>query len=81
MAIVAGKSLADVPRPDVVVVPGALDVRPVIKDERVVHDGKIITGAGVSAGIDMALRLVQIVAGDVVAQTVQLAIEYDPAPP
>jgi transcriptional regulator GlxA family with amidase domain len=138
MAIVASASLMDLPRPDVVLVPGALDVRPVLKDERVlawlraahettqwttsvctgalilgaaglltgtratthwlmldrlrafgaepvaervVQDGKIITGAGVSAGIDMALRLVQIVAGDAAAQVVQLAIEYDPAPP
>ena len=138
MAIVAGKSLGELPRPDVVLVPGALDVRPVMKDERVlawlrtahettqwttsvctgalilgaaglltgkratthwlmldrlrafgaepvaervVQDGKIVTGAGVSAGIDMALRLVQIVAGDAAAQVVQLAIEYDPAPP
>jgi transcriptional regulator GlxA family with amidase domain len=138
MAIVAEKPLADVPRPDIVLVPGALDVRPVMKDdrvlawlraahettqwttsvctgalilgaagllsgkratthwlmldrlrafgaepvaERVVVDGKLVTGAGVSAGIDMALRLVQLVAGDGAAQTVQLAIEYDPAPP
>jgi transcriptional regulator GlxA family with amidase domain len=49
--------------------------------ERVVQDGKILTGAGVSAGIDMALRLVQLVAGDAVAQAAQLAVEYDPAPP
>ena len=138
MAIVAGKSLGELPHPDIVLVPGALDVRPVMKDarvlawlraahetsrwttsvctgalilgaagvltgkratthwlmldrlralgaepvaERVVQDGKIVTGAGVSAGIDMALRLVQIIAGDAAAQTVQLAIEYDPAPP
>ena len=138
MAIVAGNSLSELPRPDVVLVPGALDVRPVMKDERVlawlraahettqwttsvctgalilgaaglltgkratthwlmldrlrafgaepvaervVQDGKIISAAGVSAGIDMALRLVQIVAGDAAAQVVQLAIEYDPAPP
>jgi transcriptional regulator GlxA family with amidase domain len=138
MAIVAEQSLSDLPRPEIVLVPGAMDVRPVMKDarvlgwlrtahetsrwttsvctgalilgaaglltgkratthwmmldnlkafgaepvaERIVEDGRIITGAGVSAGIDMALRLVQIVAGDVVAQTVQLAIEYDPAPP
>lgn len=138
MAIVAEKALGDLPHPDVVLVPGALDVRPVMEDERVlawlrsahetsqwttsvctgalilgaaglltgkratthwmvldrlralgaepvaervVQDGKVITGAGVSAGIDMALRLVQIVAGDAAAQTVQLAIEYDPQPP
>jgi transcriptional regulator GlxA family with amidase domain len=49
--------------------------------ERVVRDGKIVTAAGVSAGIDMALRLVQWVAGDKAAQAIQLGIEYDPAPP
>ncbi|MEU3712074.1 DJ-1/PfpI family protein [Streptomyces catenulae] len=49
--------------------------------ERVVVDGKIVTGAGVSAGLDMALTLLGKVAGDEFAQTVQLAIEYDPQPP
>jgi putative intracellular protease/amidase len=49
--------------------------------ERVVIDGKIVTGAGVSAGIDMALTLVALVAGDEVAQTIQLGLEYDPQPP
>jgi len=49
--------------------------------DRVVEHGKIITAAGVSAGIDMALRLVQRIHGDVAAQAVQLAIEYDPQPP
>jgi transcriptional regulator GlxA family with amidase domain len=49
--------------------------------ERVVEDGKILTAAGVSSGIDMALRLVTREAGDEVAQSVQLAIEYDPQPP
>jgi transcriptional regulator GlxA family with amidase domain len=49
--------------------------------ERVVEQGKIITAAGVSAGIDMALRLLQRTAGDDAAQAIQLAIEYDPAPP
>jgi transcriptional regulator GlxA family with amidase domain len=49
--------------------------------ERVVEHGKIITGAGVSAGIDMALMLVQKMNGDEVAQAVQLGIEYDPDPP
>jgi transcriptional regulator GlxA family with amidase domain len=48
---------------------------------RVVEDGKIMTGAGVSAGIDMALRLAARIAGARVAQTLQLAIEYDPEPP
>jgi hypothetical protein len=41
----------------------------------------VITGAGVSAGIDMALILASKIAGQVIAQSLQLAIEYDPAPP
>jgi transcriptional regulator GlxA family with amidase domain len=49
--------------------------------DRVVEHGKIITAAGVSSGIDMALRLVQKKYGDEVAQAVQLGIEYDPEPP
>jgi transcriptional regulator GlxA family with amidase domain len=49
--------------------------------ERVVEQGKVITAAGVSSGIDMALRLVQLIAGDQVAQAIQLSIEYDPQPP
>lgn len=48
---------------------------------RVVEDGKVLTAAGVSAGIDMALRLAQILAGDTVAKAIQLSIEYDPEPP
>jgi putative intracellular protease/amidase len=49
--------------------------------DRVVERGKIMTAAGVSSGIDMALRLVQRINGDEVAQAVQLGIEYDPEPP
>ena len=49
--------------------------------ERVVQHGKIVTAAGVSSGIDMALWLVQQINGDEVAQAVQLGIEYDPEPP
>jgi len=49
--------------------------------ERVVEDGKIITGAGVSAGIDMALTLAARIAGERVAEAIQLGIEYDPDPP
>jgi putative intracellular protease/amidase len=49
--------------------------------ERVVFDGKLVTAAGVSAGIDMALTLLGRIAGDDAAKTIQLAIEYDPAPP
>jgi transcriptional regulator GlxA family with amidase domain len=48
---------------------------------RFVEDGKIVTAAGVSAGIDMALHLVGREAGPEVAQAVQLGIEYDPQPP
>jgi putative intracellular protease/amidase len=49
--------------------------------ERVVFDGKIVTAAGVSAGIDMGLELAAKIAGDTVAQAIQLGIEYDPQPP
>ncbi len=49
--------------------------------ERVVFDGKLVTAAGVSAGIDMALTLAARIAGDTVAQAIQLGIEYDPEPP
>ena len=48
--------------------------------DRVVADGKYVTGAGVSAGIDMALTLAGRIAGDRVAQAIQLGIEYDPRP-
>jgi transcriptional regulator GlxA family with amidase domain len=48
---------------------------------RWVEDGKTITAAGVTAGIDMALHLVGREAGPEVAQAVQLGIEYDPDPP
>lgn len=138
LALVADRSLADVPHPDIVVVPGgfgtrvllehqpllgwlraahetstwttsvctgalllaaaglldgvpatthwfareklaALGARPVA--ERVVTHGKIVTAAGVSAGIDMALELVGLIHGDEAAKAVQLGIEYDPRPP
>ncbi len=62
-------------RPDLV----AWDVDPV--DERVVFDGKYVTAAGVSAGIDMALELVDRMAGPQQAQAIQCGIEYDPVPP
>jgi transcriptional regulator GlxA family with amidase domain len=48
--------------------------------ERVVINGKVITSAGVSAGIDMALTLTNLIAGETAAKAIQLAIEYDPAP-
>jgi transcriptional regulator GlxA family with amidase domain len=49
--------------------------------ERVVSDEKYVTAAGVSAGIDMALALTADIAGEQVAQAIQLGIEYAPAPP
>ena len=49
--------------------------------ERVVVDGKYVTGAGVSAGIDMALQLTALEFGEDLAKGIQLGIEYDPAPP
>lgn len=49
--------------------------------ERVVRDGNLITGGGVTAGIDFALTLVSELFDEVLAQTVQLQLEYAPAPP
>ena len=49
--------------------------------ERVVERGKIVTAAGVSAGIDMALRLTELLTSADVARAIQLGIEYDPQPP
>ena len=49
--------------------------------DRVVFQGKVVTAAGVSSGIDMALALVARLAGDEIAQAIQLSIEYDPQPP
>jgi len=48
---------------------------------RVVHDGNRITAAGVTAGIELGLTLAAVLFGPSVAQRIQLAIEYDPAPP
>jgi len=56
-----------------------LGARPTLK--RVVVQGKVVTAAGVSSGIDMALSLAAKIAGDEVAQSIQLGIEYDPQPP
>lgn len=50
-------------------------------DHRVVRDGNIITGGGVTAGIDFALTIAAELAGNTVAEGIQLAIEYAPAPP
>ena len=49
--------------------------------ERVVFDGKYATSAGVTAGLDMALSLAAKIAGETVAQAIQLGLEYDPEPP
>ncbi|GAA3183202.1 MULTISPECIES: DJ-1/PfpI family protein [Streptomyces] len=138
LTLVADKALAEVPRPDIVVVPGgpgqreqmtneallgwlraadatstwttsvctgslllgaagllqgrratshwlALDALATFgatpTGERVVVDGKVVTAAGVSSGIDMGLALVGKVAGNEFAQVVQLGTEYDPQPP
>jgi cyclohexyl-isocyanide hydratase len=50
-------------------------------EERVVIDGNVITGGGVTAGIDFALRVVAEIAGEAAARAIQLGIEYDPLPP
>ena len=57
----------------------ALGAKPTSR--RVVEQGKVLTAAGVSAGIDMALTLAARIAGDDVARGIQLSIEYDPEPP
>jgi transcriptional regulator GlxA family with amidase domain len=49
--------------------------------QRVIFDGKYVTAAGVSAGIDMGLTLAGRIAGDEVARSIQLMLEYDPQPP
>jgi transcriptional regulator GlxA family with amidase domain len=138
LALIADRTLAEVPSPDVVVVPGGPGQTPQMQNEalldwiraadttstwttsvctgslllaaagllqgrratshwlalnelrkfgaeptgeRVVTDGKYVTAAGVSSGIDMGLTLLGRISGDVVAQAVQLGIEYDPQPP
>ncbi|MFD8524758.1 DJ-1/PfpI family protein [Streptomyces capillispiralis] len=138
LAITADRTLADVPHPDIVVVPGGPGQTPQMGNdalldwlraadaastwttsvctgslllaaagllegrratshwlaldhlrrygaeptgERVVTDGKYVTAAGVSSGIDMGLTLLGRIAGDAHAQAVQLLTEYDPQPP
>jgi len=138
LALTADKALREVPRPDVVIVPGGFGTRDLFDDDailgwlreahahskwttsvctgslllaaaglldgveaathwlardelaalgaipvpdRVVQRGKIVTAAGVSSGIDMALHLAALEAGDMAAQAIQLGIEYDPQPP
>ena len=138
LAITADRALSDLPRPEVVVVPGGYGTRALLEDEqmlswlrtahetstyttsvctgslllgaagildglqatshwaeletlrqfgaeptgrRVVEQGKVITAAGVSSGIDMALTLTALLTNEQVAQAIQLGIEYDPQPP
>jgi transcriptional regulator GlxA family with amidase domain len=138
LSLVAERALADLPNPEIVVVPGGIGTRAMMNDaelvdwvraahettqwtcsvctgslvlgaaglldgleatthwmamdtlastgalptgRRVVEQGKIITAAGVSAGIDMGLTLAARIAGDTIAQAIQLGIEYDPQPP
>lgn len=52
-----------------------------VGDERVVRDGKVVTAAGVSAGIDLAMWLAAQIAGEPHAKVTQLILEYDPRPP
>lgn len=52
-----------------------------VGDERVVHEGDIVTSAGVSAGIDLALWLAGQIGGEERAKAIQFGIEYDPQPP
>jgi cyclohexyl-isocyanide hydratase len=53
----------------------------IAQHQRVVRDGNVFTGAGVTAGIDFALSIVAELAGDLTAKAIQLGIEYDPMPP
>jgi transcriptional regulator GlxA family with amidase domain len=52
-----------------------------VGDERIVHEGKTVTCAGVSAGLDMAMWLAAQIVGEAKAKAIQLVIEYDPQPP
>ncbi len=138
LGLMVDATLDEVPSPEVLVVPGGMGTRPLVKDEtilgwirqvhetslfttsvctgslllaaagllngldatthwgakttleelgahyteqRVVQNGKIITAAGVSSGIDMALTLAAQLTDPVTAQVMQLFIEYDPQPP
>jgi cyclohexyl-isocyanide hydratase len=55
---------------------GAIPIR-----EQVVVDGNVVTGAGVTSGIDFALQLAAMLEGEEVARQIQLQIEYEPEPP
>ena len=64
---------------------GYTDLLPLVgatyEHARIVEDGTIVTSGGVTSGLDFALTLIARIRGDAVAQAIQLAIEYDPAPP
>jgi cyclohexyl-isocyanide hydratase len=51
------------------------------EEARVVHDGNLITAGGVTSGIDFSLEVIAAIAGDDAAQSIQLSLEYNPAPP
>jgi cyclohexyl-isocyanide hydratase len=51
------------------------------QEARVVRDGNLVTAGGVTSGIDFALELIALAQGEDIARTIQLALEYDPAPP
>lgn len=57
------------------------EVGAIREDARVVRDGKVMTGGGVTAGIDFAFTVLGEIAGTEIAQGIQLALEYDPHPP
>ncbi|MGO9454684.1 MAG: DJ-1/PfpI family protein [Candidatus Binataceae bacterium] len=61
--------------------PRLADYGAIPTSERVVEQGKVITAAGVASGIDMGLHLARRISGDVIAQAIQVEIEYDPQPP
>jgi transcriptional regulator GlxA family with amidase domain len=61
--------------------PALLDFGAEVVESRTVFDAQLVTAAGVSAGIDMALTLVERIWGRALAETIQLTIEYDPEPP
>jgi transcriptional regulator GlxA family with amidase domain len=52
-----------------------------VAEDRVVRDGNVITGGGVTAGIDLALTVIAELAGESVAKSIQLGLEYAPQPP
>ena len=53
----------------------------IVDEARVVRDGNVITGGGVTAGLDFAFTMAAELCGDAVAQSIQLGLEYSPAPP